>query len=177
MACLTPAGLRSLMRDTLLAAGGRGFVRFARAGEGLLVTDALRRVADEAERRKITDALEAAGFVLLPEADGLLSVLLGDALLAQLGGEAVCAAIDWTSPLHPMVSLGMRLAAREIMPLTEDGRRLVFLALRILWQEDAQVLSGLSELRALAAAMQRKHDVSGFALCGQLLLRRAFGER
>lgn len=177
MARLTPSGLRGLMRDTLFSAGGRGFVRFARSGDGLLVTDALRRVADEAERRRIMGALEAVGFVLLPETDGLLSVLPGDALLARLDGEAACSEIDWSSPLHPISSLGMRLAARENVPLTEDGRQLVFLALRILWREDAQVLSGLSELRAKAAAMQRKHDVSGFALCGQLLLRRAVGER
>ena len=43
------------------------------------------------------------------------------------------------------------------------------MAARLLWQPQDKVLSGLTELRALAATRLREHDRNGFYQTGRLL--------
>ena len=50
MARVTAVRLRERARGAMLAAGGRGFVRFLPAGGALLATDAIRRCGDDAAR-------------------------------------------------------------------------------------------------------------------------------
>lgn len=166
MAHLTVTGLRDLAREAVFACGGRGFVRFAREGDALLVTDAAARCEDGGEAMR--SSLAAAGFICRTE--GTLTLITpGDALLARLCQSAGAPAIDWESPLHLAQALAIRLMREEETALTDSGRSLVLTAARLLWQPQDKVLSGLEEIRALAAVRLREHDRNGFYQTGRLL--------
>lgn len=166
MAHLTVIGLRDLARETMFACGARGFMRFAREGDALLVTDAAARCLDGGEAMR--EALTLAGFRCWME--GALTLIApGDALLARLCESAGELAINWDSPLHPVQAFAARLMREQHTPLDNSGRQLVLLTARLLWQPQDKVLSGLAELRALAATRLREHDRNGFYQVGRLL--------
>ena len=105
MARVTALSLRAAAREAMLAAGGRGFMRFLPPGDALLATDAVRRCGSDAQKTALTDALRAAGFAVC-EKDGLLMLMPKDTLL----GGVVCGEepeIDWASPLHTVQALGV----------------------------------------------------------------------
>ena len=167
MESLSVTGLRDLAREAVFSSGARGFVRFAREGGALLVTDAAARCADGGAA--MTAALLAAGFSC--EREGMLTLLTpGDALLARLcrrmAGEPET---DWASPLHPAQSLAVRLMRESELLLTDAGRGFILAAARLCWQPQDKALDGLVQLRAHAALLMRKKDRSGFAPAGRLL--------
>ena len=193
---MTARELRTLARDAIAQAGARGFVRFAPEGaDALLITDAPRFCADGGQRTELSDALTSRGFSCR-EDGGLLLITPEDALLSRLGqGAASPRSWDWESPLTPVYALADRwlrvggascegmcvksmaaavlsasAEADAMPPLTEAGRRLALETARLLWRPRAQVLAGLGALRARAAIMQRKKDVSGLRLCGGMLM-------
>ena len=102
----------------------------------------------------------------------MLLITPEDALLSGLAQDAPTPREwDWESSLTPVYALADRwLRVGSAPPLTEAGRRLVLETARLLWKPRAQVLSGVGALRASAAVMQRKRDVSGFRLCGGMLM-------
>lgn len=159
MARVTAAALRAAAREAVLSCGGRGFVRFLDTGDALLVTDAIRRCADDAQRAALMAALEQAGFGC-EERDGLLHITPQDRWLAQIDC-APARQIDWQSGLHSVRALAVRWLRKERQPLTRDGRQIVLDALRLAWQDRAHVLTGMEALRAKAAVMQRNRDTSG----------------
>lgn len=160
--------LRAAAREAMLLAGGRGFVRFLPAGDMLLVTDAPRRCADEAALAELISAMEAKGFACGMR-DGLLALTPGDALLDALAGSKTAVTVQWDSPLHPAQELAARWLREPRGRLDPAGRRLVIETLRLIWQPQARVLRGLTELRAQAAVMLREGKPSGFAHAGALL--------
>jgi len=152
----------------MLAAGGRGFMRFLPSGGALLTTDAVRRCADDNEKAALIDALKAAGFAC-SEQDGLLMLTPKDALLCSI----VCREekeIDWNSPLHGVQALGALWVRKQKRELTQDGRQLIIETLRLGWQPMKQAGNGLDALRARAAVMLRRGDDSGFHEAGAVLL-------
>lgn len=158
--------LRALARDTLLEAGGRGFVRFMPSGGALLCTDALRR-SDAPD--VLIGALEAAGFDCA-SGDGLLMMSPADALLAQItGGVQAPRPVDWADTRYAAQALGDRWTRFERKPLSGAGRALVTQTLRLCWQDDGHVLCGLDALRAHAADMLRHRDTSGLYEAGVIL--------
>ena len=153
--------LRALARETVLGAGGRGFVRYLPPGGALLATDALARAADAAQEKRLTDALTSAGFVCAPQGP-LLGLTPTDALLLRAAQEAALpVSVDWDGPLAPAQALAARWLKKPHLPLTDAGRMLAMETLRLLWQPPARVLCGLSGLRALAAQNLRAGDASG----------------
>ena len=168
MACLTAQALRSRAREAVLSAGGRGFVRFCAEDDALLVTDAVRRCGSEAQKAALMKALSDAGFSVREEA-GLLRLAPADALLDALDTTQETPETDWDSPLYPVQALAKRLLAGEKTPLTDAGRRLVYLSLRLTGEPGKDVLSGLGAIRAQAAVMLRTGDRSGMRLCGVVL--------
>ena len=69
MARVTAVSLRNAAREAMLAAGARGFVRFMDSG-ALLVSDAVRRCADEAAKHVAVVKNMADGEQIeLPEAE------------------------------------------------------------------------------------------------------------
>lgn len=171
MAAVTAIALRQRAREAMLAAGGRGFMRFCDAGDALLVCDAPRRCADDAARQRLADALADAGFAGRLE-DGLLLLTPEDGVLRACGRDAPpCAVTDWDGPLAPAQALAARFLREEARPLTADGRRIVLATLRLLWQDAAHVSAGLIGLRAQAAALLRAGDRSGLYEAGALLAR------
>ena len=167
MARVTAVRLREQARGAMLAAGGRGFVRFLPAGGALLATDAIRRCEDDTSRARLTDALAQAGFACGMRG-GLLEMTPTDDVLLVPGGEERVA-VDWESPLHPAQALAGRFLAAEKRPLTPDGRQLILETLRLTWLAPDRVLSGLPALRAQAAVMLRRGDRSGLHEAGALL--------
>ena len=167
MARVTAVRLRGRAREAVLAAGGRGFVRFLPAGGALLATDAIRRCGDDAARERLTQALRAAGFACGVRG-GLLDMTPADDVLSALDGEKTIA-VCWESPLHPAQALAGRFLAAEKRPLTPDGRQLILETLRLTWLAPDRVLSGLPALRARAAVMLRRGDRSGFCEAGAVL--------
>lgn len=167
MARVTAAWLRSRAREAMLAAGGRGFMRFLPTGGALLVTDAIRRCEDDAARAKLEEALMDAGFACAVRG-GLLELTPTDDMLTGLGG-GQAPETDWASTLHPAQALGRRWLANERLPLTAAGRQLIMEALRLTWQPEESVLAGLDALRAQAAVMQRRGDRSGLHEAGAVL--------
>lgn len=163
---MTAADLRALARDTMLACGARGFVRFAREGNALLVTDAASRCADGGAA--LVSALEGVGFTC-NFAGALLEITPGDALLAQLCAREGGIRVDWENPLHPAQAFAGRLLRSEETPMTDAGRAYVLQMARLCWQDGQKVVSGMTPLREQAAALQRKRDTSGFAPAGRLL--------
>ena len=167
MARVTAVRLRERAREAMLAAGGRGFVRFLPAGDALLATDAVRRCADDASRARLTEALAQAGFVCGMRG-GLLEMTPTDDVLLTPGGEERVA-VDWESPLHPAQALAARFLKNPKQPLTSAGRQLILETLRLTWLAPDRVLSGLPALRAQAAVMLRQGDRSGLHEAGTLL--------
>lgn len=171
MACVTAVRLRDRARETMLSAGGRGFVRFLPAGGALLATDAIRRCADDAARARLTGALTAAGFACeargglleMTPTDGALSVLCALTL------RSVKDAVDWEAPLHPAQALAARFLRHERRMLTPAGRQLVLEALRLTWRAEDELLAGLPALRARSAVMLRQGDISGLYEAGAVL--------
>ena len=167
MARVTAERLSERAREAMLAACGRGFVRFLPAGGALLATDAIRRCADDAARARLTDALAQAGFACGMRG-GLLEMTPTDDVLLVPGGEERVA-VDWESPLHPAQALAARFLKNPKQPLTPAGRQLILETLRLTWLAPDRVLSGLPALRAQAAVMLRQGDRSGLHEAGTLL--------
>lgn len=167
MARVTAVRLREWAREAMLAAGGRGFVRFLPAGGALLATDAIRRCGDDASRAQLTDALAQAGFVCAARG-GLLEMRPADDVLSALGGEKTIA-VCWESPLHPAQALARRFLGNPKQPLTPAGRQLILETLRLTWLAPDRVLAGLPALRAQAAVMLRQGDRSGLHEAGAVL--------
>jgi len=168
MARVTAVGLRTSAREVMLAAGGRGFMRFLPPGSALLATDAVRRCESDMQKQAMTDALKAAGFACC-ESDGLLMLTPKDEVL----GSIVCKearGINWDSPVHRVQALGAGWIRRKKRPLTQDGRQLIIEALRLGWQPMKRAENGLDALRAHAAMMLRRRDDSGFYEAGAVLL-------
>ena len=167
MARVTAVRLRDRAREALLAAGGRGFVRFLPPGGALLATDAIRRCADESARAGLINALEAAGFICVAHG-GLLELTPADDVLSAPVGGAV--EVDWESPMHPAQALAHRFLASDKRPLTDEGRQLVLETLRLTWEmRDDRLLAGLTALRARAAVQLRRGDRSGLHEAGAVL--------
>lgn len=163
---MTAAGLRDRAREAMLAAGGRGFVRFLPPGGALLVTDAPRRCGDEAAYARLEEAMEGAGFACTA-CGGLMELTPRDELLRALTAQPPV--IDWTSPMHPVQALACRFLAADRAPLSPAGRQLILEALRLCWQPREKVWAGLDALRAQAAAMLRAGDRSGLHETGAVL--------
>lgn len=167
MAILSVTALRDLAREAMLHSGARGFMRFAREGDALLVTDAASRCADGGAA--LCDALWQAGFACCMQG-GLLHIIPGDALLARLcARNAGDTRVAWDSPLHPAQAFANRLLREADAPLTQQGRRFILETARLCWQAQDQALAGLMPLRAQAARLLREKDRSGFAPAGRLL--------
>ena len=165
MARVTALSLRAAAREAMLAAGGRGFMRFLPPGGALLATDAIRRCSGEEERMALQDALAQAGFACR-ECSGLLHLSPADEVLSGITGHGN-GAVDWESPMHPAQALALRWVQRGKRPLTDDGRQLIMEALRISWA--AEDPGELKALRAQAAVMLRQGDVSGFHESGVIV--------
>ena len=164
MARVTAISLRDAARNALLAAGGRGFVRFCDQG-ALLVSDAIRRCGDDAAKEQLTIALAQAGFTCR-EQDGLLMIDPQDELLEAIVYEGDFA-VDLDSELCSVQALAARWLSRDKQTLTLAGRQLLLDALRLTWQD--RIADGLAQLRAQAAVMQRYGDTSGFCEAGAVL--------
>lgn len=154
--------MRQLARDTLIASGGRGFMRFLPAGGELFVSDAPRHGTVK------NDALEAAGF-LCREQEGLLYITPGDGLLRFCGENVQKEPVQWDADDMPMRALAARFLREESLPLTDGGRQMILETLRLLWQDDRRVAAGLCGLRARAAVLLRNGDRSGLFEAGALL--------
>ena len=159
-------GLRDLAREAMLACGARGFVRFAREGDALLVCDAASRCKDGGDA--LFAALSEAGVSCRMEG-ALLMITPGDALLARLCAGDMPLYTDWDDPLHPAQALALRLVREAAAPLTPSGRMLVLATARLLWQPRERVLAGLPLIRAMAAQRMREGDRNGFYEAGRLL--------
>lgn len=159
-------GLRDLAREAMLACGARGFVRFAREGDALLVCDAASRCEDGGEA--LICALSAAGFSCR-RAGTLLQIVPRDALILQLCAGDALPFLDWNDPLHPAQALALRLMRETPAPLTPSGRALWMETARLLWQPKERVMAGLPLLRAMAAQRMREGDRNGFFEAGRLL--------
>jgi len=168
MARVTAIGLRAAAREAMIAAGGRGFMRFLPPGGALLATDAVRRCESDAQKTAMIDALAAAGFACC-ERDGLLMLTPKDELLCGIvfAGKHE---IDWNLPQHRVQALGAGWIRKQKRQLTEDGRQLIIEALRLAWQPVKTEKDGLEALRARAAVMLRRGDDSGFYEAGAVLL-------
>lgn len=164
MAGVTAVSLRDAARNALLAAGGRGFVRFPECG-ALLVSDAIRRCESDAAKEMLTNALSQAGFDS-NEQDGLLMISPRNELLEAISYDGDFS-INWDGALCDAQALAMRWLRRKKQPLTPAGRQLVMDALRITWH--SRMTDALVQLRAQAAVMQREGDVSGFRETGAVL--------
>lgn len=164
MARVTAIALRDAARNALLAAGGRGFVRFMDQG-ALLVSDAIRRCESDAHKAGLTAALERAGFSCW-EQDGLLMINPQDDTLEAIAYEG-CFSVRWDSALCAVQALARRWMKREKQPLTPAGRQLIIDALRLTWRD--RIADGMMFLCAQAAVMQRGADTSGFCQAGAVL--------
>lgn len=164
MARVTAVSLRDSARNALLAAGGRGFVRFCEQG-ALIVSDAIRRCESDAQRDKMIASLDRAGFDCR-EQDGLLLIDPKDQLLEVIAYDGDFA-VDWDGKLCAVQALAVRWLNRKKQPLTAAGRQMIIGGLRLTWQD--RLKDGLTHLRAQAAEMQRKGDTSGFQETGAVL--------
>ena len=168
MARVTALMLREAAREAMLAAGGRGFMRFLPPGGALLATDAVRRCESDAQKMAMIDSLSEAGFDCC-EQNGLLMLTPKDALLGSITCEEK-QEIDWASSLHGVQALGVLWIRKQKRPITQDGRQLILEALRMSWQPMKQVAAGMDALRMRAAVMLRRGDDSGFYEAGTVLL-------
>lgn len=166
MAGLSVIALRDLARDAILACGTRGFMRFSKEGEGLLVTDAADRCTDGGEALKA--ALSEAGFCC--KRDGrLLRITPGDLLLERLCAGEGDVQVDWNSPLHPAQALAARLVREAYTPFDDSGKLLALETARLLWQPRDKALAGLAVIRAAAAVRMREGNRNGFNQTGRLI--------
>lgn len=165
---MTAEQMRDLARAVMLRAGGRGFMRFAPAGAGLLATDAIRRCACSGQQEALIEALGACGFDCTVR-NGMLLLTPGDRMLAKISEETGTIVIDWESPLHPAASLAARWSALPPLPLTAAGRQMVIDTLRLTGTPGADVMEALDALRAQAAVMLRNRDRSGLHEAGVIL--------
>lgn len=157
--------LRSLAREAVLLAGGRGFVRFLPPGGALLATDAPCRASRE-QAEAIVRALREAGFAC--ETSGALLLLTPrDALLTAVPETKT--AVDWAEEAYAAQALALRWQERPALPLTPAGRRLVLETLRLIWQPRSHVYRGIDALRGRAAVMLRGGDASGLHEAGAYL--------
>jgi len=161
--------LRDAAREAIFSAGGRGFVRFLSEGEALLLSDAPRRLKDEAQKERMIHALREAGFSCRIE--GGLSYITpdGERLKALCDAQPKEICVDWESPLFEAQALCHRLLNAAPQALDEDAQRLVLETARLLWQPKDKVLMGLPALRAMIAARQRERKKSGLHEAGRLL--------
>lgn len=169
MAALTAEGLRTLAREATLRVGARGFVRFLPKGnDALLVTDAL--IHEGGDLARLQPSLEAAGFDARVRGR-LLMLTPCDALLTQMAQQEASPTCewDWDCAWAPACSLAHRWMRAPDVPLSSLGRALALETVRLLRQPQEQVLSGLSELRARSAVMQRMGEIGGLRLCGGIL--------
>ena len=132
----------------MLAAGARGFVRFAEEGDSLLVTDAAARCQDGGEA--LCAALCSAGFACRQEGS-LLYLAPDDALLEQLCALRAAPQVDWESALHPVQAFASRILRAERTAMTPEGRAFVLRTAALLWQPEHRVLAGIAQLRQQAA--------------------------
>ena len=165
MAGLMAVRLRDLARQTLLEAGGRGFVRFAEAGCALLVTDAVRRCSDV---NALEQALKCAGFSCF-EQDGLLHLAPQDVLLRTFICPQEPPIVRWEESVHPAQTLASRWLSAPEETLTTEGRQLIVDTMRLTGAPGKDVLAGLEALRAHAAVMLRRGDRSGMHEAGAIL--------
>jgi len=166
MARVTAISLRDAAREAMIAAGGRGFVRFLPPGGALLATDANRRCRDESDKAALCAALACVGFVCA-EQDGLLALTPADCMLGEIAYDGD-RPMDWDSELHQAAALGLRWMSKEKRPLTDAGRQLILEALRMSSQR--QPSTGVDALRTRGAVMQRTGDISGMHEAGAILL-------
>jgi len=165
---MTAQEMRQLARETVLACGGRGFMRFADGASALLVCDAARRCRNEAELARIIAALEENGFSVSVR-DDLLLISPGDAMLLALEAEATTD-IRWNEPDYAAQALAARFLKAPQTPLTPAGRALAIESLRLTGRPGEDVLGGLDALRAKAAVMLRTGDRSGMRIAGAVLM-------
>ncbi|MBQ2990020.1 MAG: hypothetical protein IJD60_01860 [Clostridia bacterium] len=166
MADLTAHALRDAARDAMTSSGARGFMRFAKQGNALLATDAIRRAPDGG--RALEQALSAQGFVC-SQSRGLLHIAPGDECVRALVRHIPPLQICWENKLHPAQALAARWAAQPPMPFTEAGRQLVMDTLRLTGLPGCNVMEELGALRAQAAVMLRTGDRSGMYEAGRVL--------
>ena len=162
---MTAPEMRALARETVLACGGRGFMRFADGGDALLVCDAARRCTEE-EAARMADALAAQGFLVRME-DGLMLIAPGDELIGKITAKP--RQVRWDAPEASLQALAERLLGVPKMPLTAAGRALVNESLRLTGRPGEDVLAGLDAIRAQAAVMLRSGDRSGMHEAGAIL--------
>ena len=142
-------------------------MRFLPAGGALLVSDAARRCDDA---QALLNVCRAAGFAA-EERDGLLFLTPTDGALNALR-DACRQEVrieDWDEAEASAAAFATRLLQKEDASLTADGRRLVLETLRLLSQDDAHILMGMSGLRALAAVQLRHQHKSGMRTAGALI--------
>ena len=168
MAAVIAVRLRDLARERVMAAGGRGFVRFCPEGPQLLATDAYGRCEGKTAQAALVQAVESAGFSCCVQGN-LLLMTPQEALIKSVCPEAKAVQIDWDDPLHPVLALCARWSRAPVSPLTCAGRQLVVDTLRLTWQGKARVNAGLDALRAQAAVMQRTGDRSGLRMAAAIL--------
>ena len=162
---MTAQEMRAQARDTVLACGGRGFMRFADGGNALLVCDAVRRCSDEAAQR-MCDTLMAQGFEVCIDGE-LMMILPGDEMIAAL--DADMPQIDWEDAAYAAHALTARLLKAPKLPLTPAGRALATVSLRLTGRPGEDVLAGIDTIRAQAAVMLRSGDRSGMHEAGAML--------
>lgn len=161
--------LRDAAREAILAAGGRGFVRFGAEGNALLVSDAIRRCAEDEQAAAMVRALREAGFDCEVQ-NGLLMITPGDArLLALCMAQPGAPDMDWNGSLWEAQALCARLTREAPLPLDGGGRRLVVETARLLWQPKDKAVAGLASLRARIAVRLREGEKSGLYEAGRLL--------
>lgn len=165
MAGLTAVRLRDLARQSLMEAGGRGFVRFAEGEDALLATDAVRRCADIPA---LVHALETAGFSCLLRGD-LLCLTPRDTLLKAFISPQEPPEIRWEESIHPVQAIAARWLLAPEAAFTGAGRQLVMKTLRLTGMPGRDVQGGLDALRAHAAVMLRAQDRSGMREAGAVL--------
>lgn len=162
---MTAQQMRALARETVLACGGRGFMRFADSGDALLVCDAARRCGED-EAQRMSAALEEQGFTVCV-VDGLMLISPGDEMIASIGADMP--KIRWADMDYAAQALAARLLKSPQLPLTPAGRALTGEALRLTGRPGEDVLAGLGALRAQAALMLRNGDRSGMYEAGAIL--------
>ena len=164
---MTALEMRALARETVIACGGRGFMRFADSAGALLVCDAARRCESEAALAQMLAALEQKGFSV-SLAEGLMMISPGDEMLLSLDAQDV-PVIRWEDQDFAAQALTARLLKAPQTPLTPAGRALATEALRLTGRPGEDVLAGLGAIRAQAAVMLRCGDRSGMRIAGAVI--------
>ena len=164
MARVTAVSLRDKARGAMMAAGGRGFMRFPESG-ALLVSDAVRRCGSDEAKAALVAAMAQAGFDCR-EQDGLLMLRPQAAVLESIAYEDGFS-INWESTLWQTQALAVRWLKCDKQPLSPAGQQMVIDTLRLTWQD--RMADDWMVLRAQAAVMQREGDTSGLYQAGAVL--------